>query len=125
MRAIVQKTVPALCKKAPLMELEALIAACLREAFDEPRIVLRVADPDFDAVQRRLGPTTAATGFAGKIVLLSDETLQPGDARIEWAEGGAERDTRRLLRDIDGALARALDALTATAAPSPEESTHD
>ena len=49
--------------------------------------------------------------IAGRIVLLADETLGLGDARVEWADGGAERDTGRLMRDIDGALARALDTI--------------
>lgn len=121
MRSIVQKIVPALCRKAPFTEIEALIADCLREAFDEPRIVLRVPDALFEPLQRRLHVITTSTGFAGKVVLLADETLGPGDARIEWADGGAERDTRRLLRDIDGALARALDALPAMPPLFPEE----
>jgi flagellar assembly protein FliH len=110
-RAIVGKAVPALTRKAPLLEIEAMVADCLREAFDEPRIVLRVADALFEALQKRLGALTTATGFAGRIVLLADETLGPGDARVEWADGGAERDTGRLMRDIDGALARALDTI--------------
>jgi flagellar assembly protein FliH len=110
-RAILRKAVPALTRKAPLLEIEAMVADCLREAFDEPRIVLRVADALFEALQKRLGALATATGFAGRIVLLADETLGPGDARVEWADGGAERDTGRLMRDIDGALARALDTI--------------
>lgn len=124
-RAIVQKAVPVLCRKSPLTELEAMIAECLREAFDEPRIVLRVSDALFEPLQARLGALTLSTGFAGKVVLLADEALGPGDARVEWAEGGAERDTRRLLRDIDEALMRALDTLTATPTPGHEENTHE
>ncbi len=121
MQALLRKAVPALSRKAPLLELEALAADCLREAFDEPRIVLRVADGLFEAMQRRLDALVAATGFAGKVVLLADETLGPGDARVEWAEGGAERDGRRLMRDIDGALARALDSLPVPGTSPPEE----
>lgn len=125
LRMIVQKTVPALARKAPLGEIEALLADCLRESFDEPRIVLRVADALFENVQARLQSIVASTGFAGKLVLLADDTLGPGDARVEWSEGGAERDTRRLLRDFDSALSRALDTLT-PAAPNPlEENGHE
>ena len=36
------------------------------------------------------------------------------DARIEWAEGGAERNTKRLLSDIDAALTRALETIHVT-----------
>jgi flagellar assembly protein FliH len=125
MRVIAQKAVPALCRKEPLVEIESLVTDCLREAFDEPRIVLRVADPLFDVVQRRLGALTTSAGFAGKVVLLADETLGPGDARVEWAEGGAERDTRRLIGEIDGALARALEAVSARPTPSLEGNHHE
>ena len=125
LRNVLQKAVPALSRKAPLVELEAVVADCLREAFDEPRIVLRVTDGIFEAMQQRLSALTAATGFAGKLVLLADETLGPGDARVEWAEGGAERDTRRLMRDIDGALARALDTIPVPGTSPPEESNHE
>ena len=58
--------------------------------------MLRVNDALFDALQRRLAAIAQANGYAGKIVLLADDALAPGDGRIEWADGGAERDTRRL-----------------------------
>ena len=121
MRAITRKAVPALCLKDPLTEVAAIVDACLHEAFEEPRIVLRVVDALFEPLQQRLEAITAAAGYAGKIVLLADSTLGPGDVRVEWAEGGAERDVPRLVCDIDAALARALDANPAAA----KESTHD
>jgi flagellar assembly protein FliH len=113
LRAIVQKVVPALCRSVPLGEIEALAASAMRDAMDEPRLVLRVADPLFEAVQEKLAGIVAATGFAGKVVLLADDTLGPVDARVEWAEGGAERDTARLLRDIEAVLGRAVEAISA------------
>jgi len=119
------KLAPALCRVAPLLELESVIVACLREAFDEPRVVLRVGDAVFDALRQHLGAITTAVGFAGKVVLLADETLGPGDARIEWAEGGAERDTDRLIHDVDAALLRALDAIAAPGASPTEENNHE
>ena len=120
-RSIMRKAVPALCRTAPLLELETLVNECVREAFDEPRVVLRVADGIFDAMQQRLAAITGAAGFAGKVVLLADDSLDLADARVEWAEGGAERDTKRLLRDIDGALARALETIQLTGTAPHEE----
>jgi flagellar assembly protein FliH len=124
MGILLRKMAPALSRKAPLTEIDALIAECLREAFDEPRIVLRVADGEFEAVQQRLGAITESVGYAGKVVLLADEALCPGDARVEWAEGGAERNHRRLMQDFDGALARALDAIPVPGKSPPEENGH-
>jgi flagellar assembly protein FliH len=125
MSLLLHKAVPALSRKAPLIEIETLLSDCLREAFDEPRIVLRVADSLFEPLQRRLAAITGTTGFGGKVVLLADETLGPGDARVEWAEGGAERDQRRLMHDIDGALARALDSIPVPGTSRPEENGHE
>lgn len=121
MRAIMRKAVPALCRKDPLAEVEAVVDACLHEAFEEPRIVLRVAEILFEPVQQRLAELTAAAGYAGKVVLLADGDLGPGDVRVDWADGGAERQVPRLINDIDMALIRALDAdPTATAKPLEE-----
>jgi flagellar assembly protein FliH len=122
LRAVLRKVVPALCRKEPLAEIEALVVDCLHEAFEEPRVVLRVADSLFPILSERVEKLAASAGFAGKVVLLADETLGPGDARIEWAEGGAERDGTRLLEDIDAALARAVDAISDPPAKPPEES---
>jgi flagellar assembly protein FliH len=124
-QSIMRKALPTLWRKAAPAEIETMVSECLREALDEPRVVLRVADALFEVLQRRLGAITTATGFAGKVVLLADETLEPGDARVEWAEGGAERDIGRLMRDIDGALARALDTIPATGTSLPEESKNE
>ena len=125
LRAVMRKAVPALCRTAPLLELETLVSECVREAFDEPRIVLRVADGVFDAMQQRLAAITGPAGFAGKVVLLADDSLDLADARVEWAEGGAERDTKRLLHDIDEALARALDSIQLTGTTPHEENQHE
>jgi flagellar assembly protein FliH len=121
-RAIARKAVPALCRKDPLAEVEALIVECLHEAFEEPRLVLRVAASLFPELRERVEQLAASTGFAGKVVLLADETLGPGDARVEWADGGAERDGARLLSDIDAVLARAIDAISDQPTKPLEES---
>jgi flagellar assembly protein FliH len=125
LRAVLAKALPALCRKAALVEIEALVAQCLREAFDEPRVVLRIAEGMFETLQPQLNTFSEAAGFSGKLVLLTEETLSPTDARVEWAEGGAERDTRRLIHDIDGALARALDSLPAPGSSPPKENGHE
>jgi flagellar assembly protein FliH len=111
LRTILRKLAPALFRRDPLTEIETLVAEVLRDAIDEPRLVIRVADDLFDSMQARLAPLADAAGFAGKLVLLADNAMLPGDCRVEWADGGAERNTRRLLADIDTALAR-LDNVT-------------
>jgi len=118
MQAVIRKVAPSLARRAALDEVASFTLDCLRDAFDEPRVVLRVPDALFDAVQRDVTPRAASAGFAGKIVILADDTLAPCDCRVEWADGGAERDFARVWQDIDAAIVRTLDALTSAASPA-------
>jgi flagellar assembly protein FliH len=125
LRMVAAKAVPALARKEPLAELEAMVIDCLREAAEEPRIVLRVAPDLFDPMRERLDAITQSHGFAGKFVLLVDESIGPADGRLEWADGGAERNTRRIARDLDAALERALLNPIPAPEPSREETPHE
>ena len=125
LRMVTAKAVPALARREPLAELEAMVIDCLREAAEEPRIVLRVAPDLFDPMRERLNAITQSHGFAGKFVLLVDESIGAADGRLEWADGGAERNTRRIARDLDAALERALLNPISAPEPSREETPHE
>ena len=121
LRAVVAKALPALAAREKLTELEALASKSLIEAIDEPRVVLRVANEIYDAVHERLDSIAARAGYAGRIVLLADDQLSGGDARIEWADGGVERKLVEQLSEIDAAMARLCDP-TANPNPTPPSS---
>ena len=116
LRSVILRAAPTLARAEPVSAIEQLLCGALAEALDEPRVVLRVSDAVFDAVQTRIAPAAQANGYAGKVVLLADAAIAAGDARVEWADGGAERDTGRLLAEIDAILTRAL----ATDDPAPD-----
>ncbi len=71
-------------------------------------MVIRIADALLDPLRERLDEVAAKAAFDGKVVLLADEALAPSDVRVEWADGGAERDTGRLWAEIDQVLERNL-----------------
>lgn len=125
MRLVTAKAVPTLARKAPVGEIETMVIECLREAAEEPRIVLRVAPELFEPMRQRLDAIAQSHGFAGKFVLLVDESIGPADARLEWADGGAERNAARLARELDAALERALLNPTSAPEPSREETPHE
>jgi flagellar assembly protein FliH len=104
--AIAAKLAPTLVAKVPLAEIETMIEGCLGELAEEPRIVIRLADQLVDALKARIDGIAAAAGFPGQIVLLGDPSIEVGDARVEWAHGGAERNTRALASAIEAAVAR-------------------
>jgi flagellar assembly protein FliH len=111
-RLIVGKLFPALTRRDGFAEIGALVTSCLRECLDEPRLVLRIPDALFEDAQNRLAPLVATGGYQGKLVILAEEALSESDCRIEWADGGAERDMPRSMREIEAAMARALDGLS-------------
>lgn len=125
LRGLVAKTFPVLAQRTSIDEIEALVSDCLREAFEEPRVVLRVPQRLFDPIRDRLGALAQQTGFAGKFVLLADDALGPADCRLEWADGGAERVTDRLAREIDAVLDRALSTPSPAPASLNQETTHE
>src|SRR5690606_33681384 len=99
---------PQLARTHNLEEVHTVIEQCLERLRDEPRVVIRCADADLDALRERAEQAKVRSGFEGKLVFLADERLASGDLRVEWADGGAERDQKRLWQEIDAIIARAL-----------------
>ncbi len=104
--AIVRKLHPALAARRGLEEIEAALAGCLEQLKSEPRLVAYVPNALLDVMNERIGPISAARGFDGRIVLIGDEALGDSDCRIEWADGGLERDTNRIWLEVQAALDR-------------------
>lgn len=105
---ILRKIAPSIEKSAALKEIEAVVSDCLERAHDEPRLVVRVSPAMLEAVKSRIDSLVRAEGFEGKVVFLATDDLGDSDVRVEWADGGAERRTEDIWRDIDEVLARFL-----------------
>ncbi|GAB4393675.1 MAG: hypothetical protein Tsb0032_14000 [Kiloniellaceae bacterium] len=130
--AVVRKLFPRLARDRGMEEVQAVVDDCLERLRDEPRLVVRSTDADLDAIKARVEQSAKQSGFEGKLVFLADETIASGDLRIEWADGGAERDQAALWQEIDAILARALKPAqqprapqqpAPKAAPEPNETT--
>jgi flagellar assembly protein FliH len=102
--AIAKKLAGTLTALAPMAELEAMIATCLNEQQSEPRVVIRVSDQLTDPVKQRLDDLARKSGFMGDLVLMGDAALSGSACRVEWADGGAERDPEALELTIDSAV---------------------
>jgi flagellar assembly protein FliH len=91
--AVGRKLAPALIAKEPLAEIEALAGDCFRQIVAAPHVVVRVNDALYAATRERLEEILRASGFEGRLVVLAEPDIAPGDCRIEWADGGVRRDS--------------------------------
>lgn len=123
-RALARKVLPGQAERGAMEEIDHMAGLVLERLRSEPSIVFRVNDSLNEAVESRLAEIAAQKGLAGSIKVIGDADIPPGDCRIEWADGGAERRTDALLDEIDQIIARNLgrDADALFAVPSSPES---
>lgn len=108
--AIVRKLLPEWARRGGMAEVEAMVRTCLTDLIDEPRLVIRVAEDTMGLVRDHLDRTVGASGFGAKLMVIGDPSIAAGGCRIEWAEGGMERDTAQLLAEIERRAAHMLEA---------------
>lgn len=92
--AIAKKILPDFAARQGLQEIEALLGDAVRDMGREPRLVVRVNEAHLDAVKAQVEKITAQRAYTGTVVVLSDAEVAAGDCRIEWADGGIERNTQ-------------------------------
>jgi len=110
--AIARKLAGRLLEREPLAEIRALMAECLGPLRRAPHLVLRINAADADAIRPHVERLGRETGFEGRMVILGEEELARGDCRIEWADGGIVRDSAQILRHIETAIERYIEART-------------
>lgn len=105
---VLRKMLPAACRVHAFDEVIGTIEEVIGTILDEPRLIVRVAEPLVAPVRERLEPLALDHGFEGRVVVQAAPRLAAGDCRIEWADGGAERNQARLMADIEARVAQAL-----------------
>lgn len=69
-----------------------------------PHLAIRVHDALVDETQGQVARLARERGYEGRLIVLGDPGMAPGDARIEWADGGVVRERAA----IEAALLAAL-----------------
>jgi len=119
---IARKIMPSYVQANGLGEIESIVAKIIGEMSREPRLVFRINEAQFDDAKTRINAIADQAAYAGKLVILGDPDLGPSDCRIEWADGGIERDVKTLWQDIERVMGEipSLDELVVETTPEPE-----
>jgi flagellar assembly protein FliH len=113
--AVARKLAPALIEAQPFAEIQALAAECFRQLVATPHIAVRVNEKMFAEAQQKLDELARGRGFEGRLVVTADAALGPGDCRVEWADGGINRDRAATENAIAEVVTRYLAAHSADA----------
>jgi flagellar assembly protein FliH len=108
--AVARKLAPALIAREPFAEISALASGCFRELVSTPHIAVRVNDALYASAREKLEDIASANHFQGRLVVLAESDIAIGDCRIEWADGGVNRDSAAADAAISAAVTSYISA---------------
>jgi flagellar assembly protein FliH len=111
--AVGAKLAPELVAREPFAEISALATECFHQLVSTPHVAVRIAENIYEPAKEKIAEIARARGFEGRLEVISDKTLLPGDCRIEWADGGMVRDQAATTAAIDEMVARYIAARNA------------
>jgi len=91
---------------APHTDLELFLGECLHKLHREARLVVTVTPLNADYLRSRIEQIVDGNGFAGRVIVMPEPSMGPADCRIEWADGGIERDLQAAFEAIEEQVRR-------------------
>lgn len=117
--AVTRKLQPEMARRHGTEEIAGVIRECLLQIDEAARLMVRVHPDLLEGVRAEAQRVADEAEFEGKILFAPDPKLALGDCRVEWGNGGADRDQALLWTEIEGIVARALDGMRTAAAAAP------
>lgn len=93
---------------APLAVIGEAVGEALRHARGVPHLAVRVHESLVEETEALLKARARERGYEGRLVVLGEPDIEPGDVRIEWADGGIVRERARFAAQADAVLADLL-----------------
>jgi flagellar assembly protein FliH len=106
--AVARKLAPELIAREPFAEIATLASECFKHLAASPHVVVRVNDALHARARERLDEIARLRGFEGRLVVIAEPDIAIGDCRIEWADGGLNRDQAATEAAIAEAVGRYL-----------------
>jgi len=104
--AVAAKLAPELVAREPFAEISALANECFHQLVTTPHVVVRIGADIYETAKDKIEEIARARGFEGRLLVTCDAAMAPGDCRIEWADGGINRDQAATLATIDEVVGR-------------------
>lgn len=111
--AVASKLAPDLIAREPFAEISSLATEAFRQLVATPQIAIHIAADIYEPSREKLEEIARTRGFEGRMTVLSDDKMAPGDCRIEWADGGVVRDQAATVTAIEDMVNRYVAARTA------------
>jgi flagellar assembly protein FliH len=115
--AVARKLAPTLIAREPFAEISALAGDCFRQLIAAPHVAVRVNDALYAVAKEKLDEVARANSFEGRLVVLAEPDITLGDCRIEWADGGINRDNAA----ANAAIGSAVDAYVSARRAATQE----
>ncbi|AWB25552.1 flagellar assembly protein FliH [Methylobacterium currus] len=102
--ALGRKIAGAALDSQPVAAIAEAAGRALQHLRGVPHLAIRVHDALVEETQAQVARLARERGYEGRLIVLGDPGMEPGDARIEWADGGVVRERAA----IEAALLSAL-----------------
>ncbi|PLW75610.1 FliH/SctL family protein [Cohaesibacter celericrescens] len=93
-----------LVSQEPKAEIQALLNQVLAPLRKTPHISIRLNDAVAEDISTKVNEQMEELGFEGKLSILPDAAVMPGDCEVEWADGGIGRNLRSAIRQVEQLL---------------------
>ena len=103
---VCKKMLPSMAEKNSFGEVEKVIEEVFAKAIEAAQITITVHVDMVEAVEVRLTELAEEREFKGRIQVKADNTIAASDCKIDWTDGGTERNSSKLWASITSILNR-------------------
>jgi flagellar assembly protein FliH len=95
---------------APMEAIEGVARRIFDDLRGQPHVAVRVGEALVEPAKAKMAAIARERGFEGRLIIMGEPEIAPGDVRIEWADGGIVRDQAAADRLLADSVTEALKA---------------
>ena len=96
-----QAVVPRALEQQPLADIGDMVRQSLLRLIGQPSIELRLEADLVEQAADLMKEICLETGYQGQLMTVADAALGPGDAKLIWKDGVADRNLKRIKNEVD------------------------